>query len=557
MAKGCQTFMAQISAKKEEDKSEGKQLKDVPIIQDFSKVFPEDLPGLLPARPVEFHIDRIPGAAPVARAPYRLAPSEMKELSEQLQELSEKGFIRPSSSPWGALDEKEHEEHLKAILELLKWEKLYAKFSKCEFWIPKIFLAQISAKKEEDKLGGKQLKDVLIVQDFPEVFPEDFPGLPPAGPVEFQIDLIPGAKGIKFNWGEKEENAFQLIKQKLCSALILALPEGNEDFVVYCDASHKGLGVVLMQREKVIAYASRQLEIHEKSYTTHDLELGSVVFALKIWRHYLYGTKCTVFTEHKSLQHILDQKELNMRQRRCLNLPKQILEAQIKALKPENLKKEDVGGMIRMDIPKERLEPRVDGTLCLNGRSWLPCYGDSRSVIMHESHKSKYTIHPVKAKHQRPSGLLVQHAIPMWKWDNITMDFVTKLPKSSQGLDTIWVIVDRLTKSAYFLPIRENDPLDILARLYLDSIVMRHGTPVSIICDHDRRFTSNFWKTFQKALGRTVRGTLWPKVSITGVLGRGWGGITYRSRNDTGDDGNDHPDQAKDTSYSGSTKELR
>nr|GEX24866.1 retrovirus-related Pol polyprotein from transposon 17.6 [Tanacetum cinerariifolium] len=164
----------------------------------------------------------------------------------------------------------------------------------------------------------------------------------------------PRTKGIKFDWGEKEENAFQLIKQKLCSALILALPEGNEDFVVYCDASHNGLGVVLMQREKVIAYASRQLEIHEKSYTTHDLELGSVVFSLKIWRHYLYRTKCTVFTEHKSLQHILDQKELNMRQRRWLEL----LKAQIKALKPENLKKEDVGGMIRMDIPKEILEPR-------------------------------------------------------------------------------------------------------------------------------------------------------------------------------------------------------
>nr|GEV54773.1 putative reverse transcriptase domain-containing protein [Tanacetum cinerariifolium] len=127
-------------------------------------------------------------------------------------------------------------------------------------------------------------------------------------------------KGVKFDWGEKAKAAFQLIKQKLCSAPILALPEGSQDFVVYCDASHKGLGVVLMQREKVIAYASPQLKIHEKNYTTHDLELGSVVFALIIWRHYLYGTKCTVFTDHKSLQHILDQKKLNMRQRRWLEL---------------------------------------------------------------------------------------------------------------------------------------------------------------------------------------------------------------------------------------------
>ncbi|GKC62937.1 putative reverse transcriptase domain-containing protein, partial [Tanacetum coccineum] len=127
-------------------------------------------------------------------------------------------------------------------------------------------------------------------------------------------------KGVKFDWGDKQEAAFQLLKQKLCSAPILALPEGSEDFIAYCDASKKGLGAVLMQGEKVISYASRQLKIHEKNYTTHDLELRAVVFALKIWRHYLYGTKCTVFTDHKSLQHILDQKELNMRQRRWLEL---------------------------------------------------------------------------------------------------------------------------------------------------------------------------------------------------------------------------------------------
>ncbi|GJW81753.1 putative reverse transcriptase domain-containing protein [Tanacetum coccineum] len=323
-------------------------------------------------------------------------------------------------------------------------------------------------------------------------------------------------KGIKFDWGEKEENAFQLIKQKLCSAPILALPEGSEDFVVYCDASHKGLGAVLMQREKVIAYASRQLKVHEKNYTTHDLELGSVVFALKIWGHYLYRTKCTVFTDQLSRKEWIEP----LRVRALVmtigsDLPKQILEAQIEAQKPENLVNEDVGGMIRKDIPKERLEPRADGTLCLHGRSWLPCYGDLRSVIMHESHKSKYSIHPgsekmyqdvkklywwpnmkadiatyvskcltcarVKAEHQRPSGLLVQPEIPEWKWDNITIDFITKLPKSSQGFDTIWVIVDWLTKSVNFLPIRENDPLDKLARLYLNWIVARHGLPASII----------------------------------------------------------------------------
>nr|GEV13674.1 reverse transcriptase domain-containing protein [Tanacetum cinerariifolium] len=162
------------------------------------------------------------------------------------------------------------------------------------------------------------------------------------------------------------------------------------------------------------------------------------------------------------------------------NVVADALSSQIEALKLENLKKEDVGGMIRRDIPKEKLEPRADGTLCLNDRSW------------------------VKAEHQRPSGLLVQPAIPEWEWDNITMDFITKLPKLPQGFDTIWVILDQLTKSAYFLPIRENDPLDKVATLYLKRIVARHGIPVSIICDRDGRLTSNFWRSFQKALGTDI-----------------------------------------------------
>ncbi|GJW33262.1 putative reverse transcriptase domain-containing protein [Tanacetum coccineum] len=289
-----------------------------------------------------------------------------------------------------------------------------------------------------------------------------------------------------------------------------------------------------------------------------------------------------MFTDHKSLQHILDQKELNMRQRRWLellsdydceiryhtgkanvvadalsrkerikplrvralvmtiglNLPKQILEAQIEAQKPGNIKNEDVGGMTKKDIPKEKLEPHADRTLCLNGRSWLPCYGDLRTVIMHESHKSRYLIHPgsgkmyqdmkklywwpnmkadiatyvskcltcarVKTEHQRPSGLLVQPEIPQWKWDNITMDFFTKLPKSSQGYDAIWVIVGQLTKPAIFTPMRKTDSMDKLARMYLKEVVTRHGIPVSIIYDCDPKFASNFWRSLQKALGTSL-----------------------------------------------------
>ncbi|GJU29340.1 putative reverse transcriptase domain-containing protein [Tanacetum coccineum] len=700
--KGCQVYLAQVMSKKEEDKSEEKRLEDVPIVRNFPEVFPEELPGLPPTRQVEFQIDLVPGAAPVARAPYRLAPSEMQELSAQLQELSDKGFIRPSSSPWGApvlfvkkkdrsfrmcidyrklnkltvknryplpriddlfdqlqgsrvyskidlrsgyhqlrvreedipktafrtryghyefqvmpfgltnapavfmdlmnrvckpyLDKfvivfiddiliysksrKEHEEHLKLILRLLKKEELYAKFSKCEFWLSKVqFLGHVidSEGVHVDPAKIESIKDWASPKTPTEI--RQFLGL--AG---YYRRFIEGfskiarpmtkltQKSVKFDWGEKEETAFQTLKQKLCSAPILALPEGSENFVVYCDASHKGLGAVLMQKEKVIAYASRQLKVHEKNYTTHDLELGAVVFALKMWRHYLYGTKCVVFTDHKSLQHILDQKELNMRQRRWLellsdydceiryhpgkanvvadalsrkerikplrvralvmtiglNLPKQILNAQTEARKEENFVNEDLQGMIN------KLEPRADGTLCLNNRSWIPCFGELRALIMHESHKSKYSIHPgsdkmyqdlkklywwpnmkaeiatyvskcltcakVKAEYQKPSGLLVQPEIPQWKWENITMDFVTKLPKTATGQDTIWVIVDRLTKSAHFLPMREDDSLEKLTRQYLKEVVSRHRVPFSIISDRDGRFTSHFWQSLHKAL---------------------------------------------------------
>ncbi|GJW87119.1 putative reverse transcriptase domain-containing protein [Tanacetum coccineum] len=189
-----------------------------------------------------------------------------------------------------------------------------------------------------------------------------------------------------------------------------------------------------------------------------------------------------------------------------LNLPKQILEAQIKAQKPENFKKEDVGGMIRKDIPKEKLEPRADGILCLNGRSWLSCYGDLRTVIMHESHKSKYSIHSGSDKMYRDMKKLY------W-WLNMKAGIATyvskcltcaKLPKSSQGYDIIWVIVDRLTKSAIFIPMREIDPMERLARIYLKEVVTMHGIPVSIICDRDPRFVSNFWRSLKKALGMNL-----------------------------------------------------
>ncbi|GJS89391.1 putative reverse transcriptase domain-containing protein, partial [Tanacetum coccineum] len=527
---------AQVTKKETEDKSEEKRLEDVPIVQDFLKVFPEDLPGLPPTQQVEFQIDLVPGAAPVARASYSLAPSELQELSTQLQELSEKGIYKteiddlfdhlqgssvylkidlrsgyhqlrvrdediPKTAfrtryghyefqvmPFGLTNapavfmdlmnrvcksyldkfvivfiddiliysksEEEHAEHLKLILELLKKEELYAKFSKCDFWLSRVqFLGHVidSEGIHVDPAKIESIKDWASPKTPTEI--RQFLGL--AG---YYRRFIEGfskiakpmtkltQKNVKFDWTEKAEAAFQLLKEKLCSAPILSLPEGSENFMVYCDASRKGLGAVLKQKETVIAYASRQLKIHEKNYTTHDLELGAVVFALKMWRNYLYG--CTFLL--------------------------QILNNQFEVRKEENFGTEDLCGMIK------KLEQRTDGTLCLNWISWIPCRGNLRELIMHESHKSKYSIHhgsdkmyqdlkklywwpnmkaeiatyvskcltcaKVKAECQKLSGLLVQPVIPVWKWENVTMDFVTKLPKTSTSQDTIWVIVDRLNK---------------------------------------------------------------------------------------------------------------
>ncbi|MFS7996640.1 putative nucleotidyltransferase, Ribonuclease H [Helianthus anomalus] len=415
-----------------------KRLEDIPVVRDFPQVFPEDLPGLPPHRQVEFQIELAPGAAPIARAPYRLAPSELEELSKQLQELLEKGFIRPSSSPWGApvlfvnkkdgtfrmcidyrelnkvtvknryplpriddlfdqlqgssfyskidlrsgyhqlrvrdedisktafrtryghyeflvmpfgltnapavfmdlmnrvckpyLDkfvivfiddiliysksQEEHEQHLRLILDLLRKEQLYGKLSKCDFWLREVhFLGHVvnrdGIQVDPSKVDSirnwpapctpTEIRQFLGLAGYYRRFIKYFSKI--AQPLTLLTQ-----KGVTYRWGNTQETAFQYLKDRLCSAPILSLLEGTDDFVVYCDASIQGLGCLLMQRDKVIAYASRQLKVHERNYTTHDLELGVVVFALKIWRHYLYGTKCTIYTDHRSLEHIFKQK---------------------------------------------------------------------------------------------------------------------------------------------------------------------------------------------------------------------------------------------------------
>ncbi|GJW14856.1 putative reverse transcriptase domain-containing protein [Tanacetum coccineum] len=332
--------------------------------------------SLPPARPVEFQIDLIPGAAPVARAPYRLAPSEMKELSEQLQELSDKGFIRPSSSPWGApvLFVKKKDGSFRMCIDYHELNKLTVKN---RYPLPRIddLFDQLEGSRDE-KRHRRKSKGHFGIGLRNELYPAKIESIKdwasPRSPTEIRQFLglagyyrrfIEGfskiaksmtkltQKGIKFDWGEKEENTFQLIKQKLCSAPILALPEGSEDFVVYCDASHKGLGAVLMQREKVIAYASRQLKVHEKNYTTHDLELGSVPTTHPIrkelkwrqrrWLEFVSDYDCDIRYHSRKANVVADalshkERIEPLRVRALvmtigLDLPKQILEAQIEA----------------------------------------------------------------------------------------------------------------------------------------------------------------------------------------------------------------------------------
>ncbi|GJS46996.1 putative reverse transcriptase domain-containing protein [Tanacetum coccineum] len=316
---------------------------------------------------------------------------------------------------------------------------------------------------------------------------------------------------------------------------IVRIPYGNEILIIQGDKSdkekkstlsiiscvkarkymEKGCQLFLAQvtvKENKDKSKEKRLEDVPTTKEEHDAHLRLILELLKKEELYAKFLKVRLLV-------IEDQKELNMRQRRRLELlsdydyelryhtrKTNILNAQVEARKEENYGTEDLCGMIK------NLEPRADGMLCLKNRSWIPCFGDLRALIMHESHKSKYLIHPgsdkmyqVKAEYQKPSGFLVQPIIPVWKWENITMDFVTKLPKTTSGQDTIWVIIDRLSKSAHFLPMKETDTMEKLMRQYLKEVVSRHGVPISIISDRDSKFTSHFWKSLNEALEDMLR----------------------------------------------------
>ncbi|KAL0544913.1 hypothetical protein IC582_020043 [Cucumis melo] len=649
-------------------------LSSEPVVRDYPDVFPEELPGLPPHREVEFAIELEPGTVPISRAPYRIAPAELKELKDgsmrlcidyrELNKVTVKNryplpriddlfdqlqgatvfskidlrsgyhqlrikdgdvpkttfrsryghyeFIVMSfgltNAPAVFMDlmnrvfrefldtfvivfiddiliysktEAEHEEHLRIVLQTLRDNKLYAKFSKCEFWLKQVsFLGHVVSKagvsvdpaKIEAVTGWTRPSTVSEVRSF----------LGLAAP---------------FVWSKACEDSFQNLKQKLVTAPVLTVPDGSGSFVIYSDASKKGLGCVLMQQGKVVAYASRQLKSHEQNYPTHDLELAAVVFALKIWRHYLYDEKIQIFTDHKSLKYFFTQKELNMRQRRWLELVKdydcEILyhpdkanvvadalsrkvshsAALITRQAPlhRDLERDEIAvsvGAVTMQLAQLTVQPTLrqriidaqsndpylvekrglaevgqaaefsissDGGLLFERRLCVPSDSAVKTELLSEAHSSPFSMHPgstkmyqdlkrvywwrnmkrevaefvsrclvcqqVKAPRQKPAGLLQPLNIPEWKWENVSMDFITGLPRTLRGFTVIWVVVDRLTKSAHFVPGKSTYTASKWAQLYMSEIVRLHGVPVSIVSDRDARFTSKFWKGLQTAMG--------------------------------------------------------
>ncbi|KAK1665749.1 hypothetical protein QYE76_053908 [Lolium multiflorum] len=503
-------------------------------------------------------------------------------------------------------NEEEHAEHLRIVLGTLRDHQLYAKFSKCEFWLKEVgFLGHVisaggvsvdpskiqSIMEKKAPTNQTEVRAFIGLAGYYRKFVEGFSSI--ARPLTQLLK-----KDKKFEWTDKCEASFQELKKRLVTAPILTMPDITKDFDVYCDASKLGLGSVLMQEGKVIAYLSRQLRPHEMNYPTHDLELAAVVHALKTWRHYLVGNRCEIYTDHKSLKYIFTQRELNMRQSRWMELIKDYdlgihyhpgkanvvadalsrepcsLNALIKVAQPklyeeleefglelvshgflanlelkptlfDQIKEAQVGHesiegikrrMDREEVPGFTIDAK--GVLWYNGRLCVPNIEDLKQLIMKEAHDTPYSIHPggtkmyqdlkkqfwwhgmkreiaffiarcdvcqkVKAEHQRPAGLLQPLKVPEWKWEEVGMDFITGLPKSLRGHDSIWVIVDRLTKVAHFIPVKTTYRGTRLADLYMSRIVSLHGVPKRIVSDRGTQFTSKFWESLHAALGTTL-----------------------------------------------------
>ncbi|KAH0714923.1 hypothetical protein KY284_007828 [Solanum tuberosum] len=620
ISKGCIYYLVRVT----DVDFETPTLELFPVLNEFPKVFPVDLPGIPLEREIDFGIDLLPDTQPISIPPYRMALAELKELKEQLKDLLDKGFIRSSISSRGApvlfvrkndgslrvsyfskidlrpgyhqlrvkeddipkmsfstryghyeflvmpfgltntpatfmdlmnmvfrqyLDmfvivfiadiliysrsENEHIDHLRIVLRILKDQQLFAKFSK----YPK---KTDAVKSWSRPLIPSNIRSFLSLVGYYRRFVEGFSSI--ALPLTTLTQ-----KKAKFIWSEAYENSFQKLKDRLTFAPVLTLPKGTNSFVVYCDASRIGLGCVLMQNGKVIAYASRQLKIHEKNYPIDDLELAVVVFspkdleALSVWCYVI------VFIDHKSLKYVFNQKDLNLHQRKWLELLKDyymsvlyhpdkanvVADAFHRLSMGVQLVDSTKGGVMVYngsessfvaDVKtKQGLDPDFvelkevvlkkfveafsqggDGVLRYQGRLCVLNVYDLREQILSEAHISQYSIHSEATKKYR-GGLSQDIGNPTWKWEDVNMDFIVGLPRTQRQHDSIWVIVDRMTKSAYFIPVKVSYSAEDYAKLYLREMVRLHVVPLSIIFDRGTQFTSQFWKSFQKGLGTKVK----------------------------------------------------
>ncbi|KAL4340238.1 hypothetical protein GQ457_08G028370 [Hibiscus cannabinus] len=669
MDDSCQAYLAYVM-----NPNMGKaRPRDIRTVCDFPRVFPEELPGLPPDREVEFVIETHADSAPVSISPYRVAPKELKELKTQLQELLDRGFIRPSTSPWRApvlfvikkdeslrmcidyrqlnkmtvknkyplpridglfdqlrgatvfskidlrsgyyqlkvreqdvlktafrtryghyellvmpfgltnapaafmdlmnmvfheyLDqfvvvfiddilmysqtEEDHDRHLRLVLQTLLDNQLYAKLSKCELWIREVvFLGnvvssegiRVDPKKVEAIVNWKQPTSVTEIRSFLGLagyyrrFVSGFSKV--AAPLTKLLQ-----KGVKYEWSDARQQAFEKLKEALINAPVLTQPVLGKEFVVYSDASYVGLGCVLMQEGRVVAYASRQLKVHEKNYPTHNIELAAVVFALKIWRHYLYGEKCIVYTDHKNLKYLMTQKELNLRQRRWLELLKDydlsieyhpgkakvvadalsrkvavelramfaslsisrdgglVAELQVKPtliqlIREKQLRDRAMAAHVQ-DIAEGKptdFRFRDEGVLCFKDRIVVPDDSELRQTILTEAHSSPFAMHPGSTKMYRDL-----------KGDYYWVGLKKDVSEFSEGRTSVSVrIVATIEDSGMEMGEDHYGFCNGIADdTFEEGFYMGYSGPIhqSIVSDRDPKFTSRFWESLHAALG--------------------------------------------------------
>ncbi|KAL5540682.1 hypothetical protein UlMin_043334 [Ulmus minor] len=425
LANGCEGFLASIVDNCEDGRS---RPEDVLVVKDYLEVFPEDLLGLPPDREIEFEIELLPGSQPISKAPYRMAPAELQELKKQLQELLDKGFIRPSYSPWGA---------------------------------PVLFV-----KKKDGTMrmciDYRELNKVTIKNKYPLPRIDDLFDQLQGASVFSKIDLRSGYHQLSVREKDIPKTAF---RTRYGHYEFLVMPFGLTNApAAFMDLMNR---VFRNYLDKFVVVFIDDILIYSKSKEEHEEHLRNTLDTLKKNKLYAKFKKCEFWLEKVGfLGHIVSRDGISV-MTEAHNTPYTVHPGTTKMYRD------------------------------LKEKFWWP--GMKRSIAEYVSRC--LTCQKIKAEHQRPAGELQSLEIPEWKWEQIAMDFVVGLPKTTKGHDSIWVIIDRLTKSAHFISVRTTNTMEQLAETYIREIVRLHGIPKSIVSDRDSKFTSTFWKSIHRSLG--------------------------------------------------------